>query len=377
MELSICVPTYNRIDYLKEMVGSIIDQITTYGLFNEIEVVVSNNNSTDGTREYLYDLTNKHPQVCFRINNSQENIGFIKNLLKSAETAQAKYWWFIGDDDSIPQGALPSILKELSKSPGTPVFIFNQEGTSKIIQEANISIQQCAENYYYYMGNAVTICNTQLSKQVIATYYEDIISTCWPQTYIFFMSMYLSKEPEPVRLSKVVAFKFNIQNNINTSSYYFYAQFFSLFQLGYLLADKSNNPSFVNWFPEGIPFINGIKKYAWIFAINKEYRFFDFEDEQKEFDTTFKEAAVQLLPKHKKYLSLIKAYNYLPDFFFKYYAILGKTCYMFIYTLVRKKKILNPFSFYKKELNIFNTFKEEKIKKKQLKYMHSTGKNDW
>ncbi len=377
MQLSICIPTYNRVDYLKEIVGAIAEQIKGCHLFEQVEVVVSNNNSTDGTGDYLSGLGNTYPGITFRINHNKENIGFVKNLLKSVETARAKYWWFIGDDDAIPEDALPKILVELNSHPQTPVFIFNQKGLQKIKHSENITLKKCAEDFYYYMGNAVTICNTQLSLQVIKEYYEDAIATCWPQTYLFFMSMQFSKEALPIRLSTVEAFRFNIQNNINSSSYYLYAQFFSLFKLGYLITDKTKNPAFVNWFPGGIPFINGMKKYSWVFAVNLEYRFFDFESERKEFDTIYKEAKETLLPQHQKYLRLIKAYQSLPDFFFKYYSVTSTALYNFIYALVKKRKLQSPFSIFKQELSKFNTHKEEKDRMRQLKFMHTTSKNDW
>ena len=377
MLLSICVPTYNRIDFLKEIISEAIEQLKVYELYNQVEIVVSNNCSTDETAAYLNGLIHLHPSVTFRINNNKENVGFVKNLIKTVEIAQAKYWWFIGDDDAIPNNALAKILEELNSHPQTPVFIFNQKGSKKINLSEDITIKRCAENYYYYMGNAVTICNTQLSRKVIDKNYESVIATCWPQTYLFFMAMHLSKEPLPVRVSTVDIFKYNIQNNTNSSYYYFDAQFFSLFRLGYSFAADSNNPDFINWFPKGIPFLHGQKKYEWAFAINKEYRFFDFEREKKEFDITYKEAKDELLPDHKKYLGILIQFKLLPNFIFKYYTLLHNVMYSFGYSLVKKKKLINPLSLYSTELRAFNTFKEEKISRKQLKHMHSTGKSDW
>jgi glycosyltransferase involved in cell wall biosynthesis len=218
MQLSICIPTYNRVKYLREITGSIISQITRYGLHDEVELVVSNNNSTDETAAYLSGLAKQYPDISFGINHNQENVGFVRNLLKTVQTAHAKYWWFIGDDDAIPDGVLPLMVEELKQNPRTPVFIFNQKGEKKITSNENISIQQCAGNYYYYMGNAVTVCDVQLSLKVINECYDDAVKTCWPQTYLFFMSMYFSKESKPVRTSTVEAFWFNVQNNMNASS---------------------------------------------------------------------------------------------------------------------------------------------------------------
>jgi|GEM_PF-3712442 len=377
MQLSICIPTYNRLDYLKAMLESITGQVIKHQLYDSVEVVVSNNCSTDGTEEYLAALPVQYPGVSFRVNNNKENIGFVRNLLKTVETAGAKYWWFIGDDDAISPDVLPLVVDELKQNPGSPAFIFNQQGLNKITRNEDISIQQCAEQYYYYMGNAVTVCDTVLSRQAIKEYYTEVTSTCWPQTCLYFMSMFFSTIEKPVRVSTIEAFKFNVQNNVNASGYYLYAHFLAMFKLGYAIADKFNCPSFVNWFPKGIPFINGSKKYSWIFAIYREYRFYDFDNERKEFDETYRELQQKLLPQHQRYLTPLKLMAWLPAFIIKYYTVTQRAFYLFVYHLIKKRQFLNPFSLFSKELKKFNSYKEEKWKKKQEKHIRSTMKNEW
>jgi glycosyltransferase involved in cell wall biosynthesis len=359
------------------MLESIAGQVNQYQLHDVVEVVLSNNCSTDGTAAYLAGLSNQYPGIVFRVNNNTENVGFIRNLLKTVEASEAKYWWFIGDDDAISPDVLPQVVDELKQNPGNPVFIFNQKGLNRISRNENISIQLCAEKYYYYMGNAVTICDTALSRKAIKECYNETIATCWPQTCLYFMSMFFSGIEKPVRVSTIEAFKFNVQNNVNASNYYLYVHFWSLFKLGYSIADKNNCAAFVNWFPPGIPFINGSKKYSFIFAITKEYRYFDFDNERKEFDETYKEMQEELLPQHQHYLLLLKLYRFVPGFFIKYYVITRKALYTFIYSLIKKKKLLNPFSVFSEELNAFNSYKEEKWKKKQEKHIRSTMKNEW
>ena len=51
--LSICIPTYNRVGLLKESINAIIEQKNTFDI-NNIEIVISDNASTDGTKEYFW-----------------------------------------------------------------------------------------------------------------------------------------------------------------------------------------------------------------------------------------------------------------------------------------------------------------------------------
>ena len=74
---SIILTTYNQIEFLKKCLFSILNQS-----FKEFELIVIDNNSSDGTSEYLNNITDKRLRV-FKINNNgmyvkSRNLG-IKN----------------------------------------------------------------------------------------------------------------------------------------------------------------------------------------------------------------------------------------------------------------------------------------------------------
>ncbi len=54
MGISICIPTYNRLPYLKRLLDSIFDGFNDY----PYEIIVADGGSTDGTLEYLRSLDN-------------------------------------------------------------------------------------------------------------------------------------------------------------------------------------------------------------------------------------------------------------------------------------------------------------------------------
>ncbi|AEE16252.1 glycosyltransferase family 2 protein [Treponema brennaborense] len=68
--LSICIPTYNRVEYLKKSLDSIINS-TGFNEF-EVEIVVSDNASTDGTREVVLGYSTRHSNIKYFRN--EENI---------------------------------------------------------------------------------------------------------------------------------------------------------------------------------------------------------------------------------------------------------------------------------------------------------------
>lgn len=377
MILSVCIPTYNRVAFLKELVSFIINEINELALNNDIELLISNNCSTDGTQAYLDELKNNHPEINLLINNNEVNIGVLKNIVKCASSSNGKYWWFIGDDDKIPKGALLKIVNELRSNDESAVFIFNQKGSHNILNNESISIQECAEKHFYYIGNAVAICNTALSKKNINQYYNEILSTCWPQTHIYFLCMFDSNNKLPVRTSTIEAFQYYTSNNINSAYYHFDAQFYALFRLGYMLAEQTNNADFYNWFPKGVLYINKAKIRSWVFHINLVYRYYDFENEKKEFDETYAEAELKLLPMHQKHLNHFKQYKRIPNAYFKWVTIISKSTLQIAYQLIKKKKKVNPFSLILKEIKTFNQIKEDKMEKLKIKHLHLAGKNNW
>jgi glycosyltransferase involved in cell wall biosynthesis len=108
MRLSICIPTYNRIRFLKELLPSVLGQIDMGG----VELVVSDNASTDGTGDYLRTLN--HP--CLRWWTNDSNIGGDRNFLKCVSEARGEYVWLFGDDDIMPNDAVGRVVEFLRKN---------------------------------------------------------------------------------------------------------------------------------------------------------------------------------------------------------------------------------------------------------------------
>ncbi len=66
--LSICIPTYNRAEYLEKSLDSLVNQEN----FSQIEVVISDNASTDATSDVCRKFTERYPNIFYYRN--EENI---------------------------------------------------------------------------------------------------------------------------------------------------------------------------------------------------------------------------------------------------------------------------------------------------------------
>ena len=104
--LTIAIPTYNRAQYLKELLSVLADQLTNEP---QVELIVSDNASSDETPSILNEFVSQGLQV--RYLRNAENIGPDANFLQCFEQAKGKYLWIFSDDDLIIPGAISKILR--------------------------------------------------------------------------------------------------------------------------------------------------------------------------------------------------------------------------------------------------------------------------
>ena len=116
--LSICIPTYNRLQYLKELLPEVLTQAEC----GDIEVLVSDNASTDGTVDYLRSIIH----VRLRWWKNVENVGGDRNFLKCVEEARGTYIWLFGDDDILPSDSVKKVVDFLSVN--SPALLISDDG---------------------------------------------------------------------------------------------------------------------------------------------------------------------------------------------------------------------------------------------------------
>jgi abequosyltransferase len=106
-KLSICIPTFNRAEYINELLKSIVCQD-----LQGVEVVVSDNASTDNTCDVLALYAKKYANIKYSL--SETNLGADLNYFRAVEMASGEYCWIIGSDDCLDAGAIKFVLNVLS-----------------------------------------------------------------------------------------------------------------------------------------------------------------------------------------------------------------------------------------------------------------------
>lgn len=123
MLLSICIPTYNRCFFLIDTLRDLLHQAINLGVENEIEICVSDNASTDSTRDELKKLCSDFPQFRILVNQNKNNVGADRNFMKVLSMPSGKYSILKGDDDYFRPGGLKYLLDMLDENPLIDFFI--------------------------------------------------------------------------------------------------------------------------------------------------------------------------------------------------------------------------------------------------------------
>ena len=105
MRFSIIIPAYNAEAYLSRCLDSIFAQE-----FEDYEVIVINDGSTDGTSSLLEQYTSRHPNL--RVLN-QSNQGMASARNHGLEKAIGEYIMYVDSDDRIVEHALATLAQHI------------------------------------------------------------------------------------------------------------------------------------------------------------------------------------------------------------------------------------------------------------------------
>ncbi|MDE9461688.1 glycosyltransferase family 2 protein [Xenorhabdus bovienii] len=118
MFLSICIPSYNRFEYLIPLLDSIYNQAYAKE-HHDFEVIICEDVSPQRERIISeYEKFVERTEVDnIRLVLNQENLGYDKNLRNCIAQAKGKYCMIMGNDDLLNEGALLKIITALKANP--------------------------------------------------------------------------------------------------------------------------------------------------------------------------------------------------------------------------------------------------------------------
>jgi glycosyltransferase involved in cell wall biosynthesis len=109
--VSICIPSYNYAAFLPQALDSALGQSA-----RDLEVLVVDNGSDDGTMEILEGYARRDPRVVVRRNEA--NVGMMGNFNRCIELARGRYVKFLCADDTLEPRCVERLLSAMETTPG-------------------------------------------------------------------------------------------------------------------------------------------------------------------------------------------------------------------------------------------------------------------
>jgi glycosyltransferase involved in cell wall biosynthesis len=158
--VSILVPTYNRQDLIIETVQSALSQT-----YQDFEIVIVDNQSTDNTYRVCLDLAKTDPRI--RVYQNEENIGPVRNWQRCVDLANGEYAKILFSDDLM----YPEFLEK------TLPFLENNSDVGFVFTTAKIgeNDKQSKQSFGYRHG---LIKSSQYIKDVLLNLYPLPVSPC-------------------------------------------------------------------------------------------------------------------------------------------------------------------------------------------------------
>lgn len=180
LQLSICIPTYNRCSKLLLLLESIQKQITRK-IQNNLEIIISDNNSTDDTEKKINEFVKKNRNIKIVYIKNDKNMGIDFNIKNAIKNSKGKYVWLMGDDELLNEYSIDRIMQRILID--SDIFILNGS------EETDLNALN-AENLKIYEINSV---------EDIKNYIETINNNlrfffCLISSLVFKRNLFLNEE---------------------------------------------------------------------------------------------------------------------------------------------------------------------------------------
>lgn len=151
--VSVGIPTYNRVDWLKGAIDSVLNQN-----YSNIDIVVCDNASTDGTEKFMQEYCDKYKNIKYYRNES--NMGGFYNYKKLSEKLKGKYIFFLPDDDYLLDGAFfqeaVEMMEKNEKISLVRGIVQDYNTSSNSISTTTYQYRKIVEGCEYFLNYAKT-----------------------------------------------------------------------------------------------------------------------------------------------------------------------------------------------------------------------------
>ena len=184
--LDICIPTFNRAEYLEKCIASILAQDKE--ALQYIRILISDNNSSDETTAVVKRY--KHPVIEYI--RQTENLGAEKNVLFLADKSDTEFLMFLTDDSLLTKDALPAIIDILKRNPTagaifSPLNVINVQTEKVSFRLGNRQFETSAgrASLEKFLFHTLSLTRLIMRRSLFNVHdYEKHIGAYYPQMYL-------------------------------------------------------------------------------------------------------------------------------------------------------------------------------------------------
>jgi len=238
--ISICIPTRDRAAFLEENLSNLIEIIDQFNLEEKIEIIISDNGSTDNTNQVLNNVIEKK---YIKILKHPNNIGFSANVLSMLKKATGKYVWQLGDDDKLDKDAFIKIIKIVSRKDCPDIIvgkikmkyselIISPPIKDKFIMDLEVKSKKNPRIFKYlgwFSVNLIKKCLIDYAINYIESNNQTDIKSDW--IHLLLIGIYLDQKPIRVKCYDKITVIYNDGNWYFPPEIYLRAQIESIIHI--------------------------------------------------------------------------------------------------------------------------------------------------
>jgi len=158
--LSIIIVSYNTKELLEECIESVVKSSKHQASSASYEIIVVDNNSKDGTREYLEKLQNsktqkfkKHQTSNIKVILNNRNLGFAKAVNQGIKKSKGKYILLLNSDIKVLPGTIKELINFVQKRKDAGIVapkLLNKDGKASQASCYKLPTIRGAINEYWF-----------------------------------------------------------------------------------------------------------------------------------------------------------------------------------------------------------------------------------
>lgn len=212
--LSICIPIYNRLEYLNRMLSRFLED---KDLFEEdIHLYISDNCSNDDLQSCCERFQKQGLSLIYHRN--AVNIGADKNFEWCFQNAKGTYTWLLGSDDIPVKGLLRTIVAKL-KEDEYGLFHLYRTGKQEVLKKLILPDEMAILVSYWITFISANIFNSNVVHEIR---FESYRKTNLLQISVYLAACYSSRRNAILYLNDTFE---DDGNWLNNSGYNFYQVF--------------------------------------------------------------------------------------------------------------------------------------------------------